>query len=592
MSKSVTVTGSSAYNTVSFTLSSGVDSLTITGSSFNINSLLPTSATVTVGGNFYASQAYCGVGFSKNEMGDYSYGEVFDTSWNQTNPTRSFSLTVRGSGTTSTGSVFNSTNPTEREVTVYYNGGGRRSLYFSGLSGAYTSTVSITSTFTLGQKLVLDAPPTFKVTDSGGTETTQLYFDKAYVYAGLTTASIKVANLSAKYGGTIVSATLTIGDQSVSRSDNGELSILLNAGGTFTPTVAVTDSRGQTTTKTLDSITVNVYTTPTVNFEAQRTLATGVPDDEGTYVVINPKFTFIDAITTNKLQAPTITATDEGGITYTPTVTWYSTRASDGTLSGSVTWNSLSSGDTVYGLLSLQSGFDVLQSYQISVTPIDTEGTGTAKTQMLAPAFFTIDVLAGGHGIAFGTPATDMGFYCNMDAHFVDKTSTMRALFDFIYPVGSYYETSDTLFDPNVTWGGTWSLETEGLVHIGAGSNYRVGDTGGEETHTLTVAEMPNHSHEMNVWPNGKHYYTPSGSTLLYWWSSGYGPAIDQATSAAGGGQAHNNMQPYIVVNRWHRTAQVKTMTFLIGLIVGANIGFFFASLCQASARADRKDNK
>lgn len=33
-------------------------------------------------------------------------------------------------------------------------------------------------------------------------------------------------------------------------------------------------------------------------------------------------------------------------------------------------------------------------------------------------------------------------------------------------------------------------------------------------------------------------------------------------------------------------------MTFLIGLIVGANLGFFFASLCVASARADRKDNK
>lgn len=31
-------------------------------------------------------------------------------------------------------------------------------------------------------------------------------------------------------------------------------------------------------------------------------------------------------------------------------------------------------------------------------------------------------------------------------------------------------------------------------------------------------------------------------------------------------------------------------MTFVIGLIVGANLGFFFASLCVASARADREE--
>ena len=33
------------------------------------------------------------------------------------------------------------------------------------------------------------------------------------------------------------------------------------------------------------------------------------------------------------------------------------------------------------------------------------------------------------------------------------------------YPVGSYYETSDTTFNPNTAWGGTWSLETDELVH-------------------------------------------------------------------------------------------------------------------------------
>lgn len=53
------------------------------------------------------------------------------------------------------------------------------------------------------------------------------------------------------------------------------------------------------------------------------------------------------------------------------------------------------------------------------------------------------------------------------------------------YPVGSYYETSDTTFDPNIAWGGTWVEDTS--------------DTGGDG--------------------------------------------------------AHNNLQPYTVVKRWHRTA-------------------------------------
>lgn len=128
------------------------------------------------------------------------------------------------------------------------------------------------------------------------------------------------------------------------------------------------------------------------------------------------------------------------------------------------------------------------------------------------------------------------------------------AIWDMIYPVGSYYETSDTSFDPNTAWGGTWSLETEGLVHIGAGSNYTVGDTGGEETHKLTIDEIPSHDHTIHMWQNGVHHYVYPASYQYQWYSSAYGTQ-DPATSSTGGGQAHNNMQPYIVVNRWHRTA-------------------------------------
>lgn len=129
-----------------------------------------------------------------------------------------------------------------------------------------------------------------------------------------------------------------------------------------------------------------------------------------------------------------------------------------------------------------------------------------------------------------------------------DASPVPSSLFNYFYPVGSYYETSDASFDPNTAWGGTWVLEAEGQVHIGAGSNYTIGDTGGEETHTLTIDEMPSHTHNL---PNVMGYVNSTGGG-----NGTYGAvATWTAVGNTGGGQAHNIMQPYTVVNRWHRTA-------------------------------------
>lgn len=437
---------------------------------------------------------------------------------------------------------FNSSNKTSPTVQVDYR---LHHCFLQTIPAVKTSygdvgygTYDDTTTDIGSIKLRLNVPPTF--------DNTALSIDTATAYTNITTASVTVSNATAYYGGDISSATLTIGNQTASVSGNGTISILLNAGGTFTPTITVTDSRGQTATKTLDPITVNVYNAPSVSFTVERTTQTGTPDDEGTYATIDATYNFTDVIA--DAMAPTMTVTDEDGVQTTPTVTWYSSRATDGTLSGSVTWASLSSGDTVYGLI---PGLSTQYSYQVSIRPRDTQGTGTAIIQTIAPAFYTVDFLAGGHGIAFGQPASDVGFFCNMDAHFVDANSVMRALFDFVYPVGSYYETSDTAFDPNTTWGGTWSLEAEGLVHIGAGSNYTVGDTGGEATHILTINEMPSHSHTTGIQGSSAGAMNSGNSSAQVLFNQ----AAGVNTTATGGGQAHNNMQPYIVVNRWHRTA-------------------------------------
>lgn len=473
------------------------------------------------------------------------------------NTNSAMTISTRSSGSIGIGGLFNSSNPTVKTIPLTWTA----SRYSNAMTLVTAKTTSSgydpvgyrdgawTPIVVTDGYVTLDAPPTFDVS--------ALSMDTSSAYAGATTASVTVSNLSAKYGGSITEVKLTIGNQTATRTDNGTLSIALGAVGTFTPTVTVTDSRGQVTTQTLEAITVGDYTSPSVSIAVQRTLATGVPNDEGEYGTISATFEFVDVIA--QLAQPTVTVDGTSA-----TVTWYSTRATDGTLSGTVNWASLTSPVTVYGIVDAPN---IQTSYQLAVTPNDSISSGTPITQTLASAFYTIDFLAGGHGIAFGQPATQDGFFCNMDSYFKDHANIVRALFDFIHPVGSYYETSDTSFNPNTTWGGTWVLETEGQVHVSAGTNYAVNGAfanasdGGESEHTLTIAEMPSHAHWQSQSFDKVDSYTQAGGYLQYQTKAvsgttgGVSGGYPGGKSLTGGGQAHNNMQPYIIVNRWHRTA-------------------------------------
>ena len=309
---------------------------------------------------------------------------------------------------------FNSNNPTDRTVTPTLSAMGSFEKE-EGWGAEYPSFSWQRNTY---GDLVLNVPPTFSYDP--------VAYDTPWIYAGLTTASVDLDDITAYYGGYITEAKLTIGSQTAILTgddtdilSSGTLSILLNAVGTFTPTLTVTDSRGQVKTETLESITVLGYVNPSVSLGIERTDNTGAPADEGTYAVLTAKFTFTDAVAT--LSEPVVT----GGTS----VTWYTTRSSAGVVSNPVDWNDtsgISSGDTLYGLVGT---FSPNQSYVISVEPKDSEGTGTSVSITLATAFFTIDFLAGGHGIAFGKPAvTDDLFECDLDAQFNKDVSIGRAL--------------------------------------------------------------------------------------------------------------------------------------------------------------------
>ena len=121
------------------------------------------------------------------------------------------------------------------------------------------------------------------------------------------------------------------------------------------------------------------------------------------------------------------------------------------------------------------------------------------------------------------------------------------------YPVGSIYiSTSST--NPSTIYGGTWERYGQGKTLVGLNESESefstVNKIGGEKTHTLTISEMPRHTHSL---------YMNSGTDDLsrgFWLVQ---DAVPVSTSRAniteyeGWSQPHNNLQPYITVYMWKR---------------------------------------
>lgn len=93
-------------------------------------------------------------------------------------------------------------------------------------------------------------------------------------------------------------------------------------------------------------------------------------------------------------------------------------------------------------------------------------------------------------------------------------------------------------------------------IHRGAsnGTNHSLGAKGGEETHTLSDAEMAQHTHPIQASSDTADSADPTGRLLaksgqIYRTSTRLVDMMTGTMANNGGGQAHDNMQPYVAVN-------------------------------------------
>ena len=96
--------------------------------------------------------------------------------------------------------------------------------------------------------------------------------------------------------------------------------------------------------------------------------------------------------------------------------------------------------------------------------------------------------------------------------------------------------------------------DLRGRTPIHVGSGHTLGEKAGEQAHTLTISELPQHTHVLNA-NTGTGQNNPPGAVLGKAAANMYGPASSLQTMGAnsvlntGGSQAHLNMQPFLTLS-------------------------------------------
>ena len=357
-----------------------------------------------------------------------------------------------------------------------------------------------------------------------------------------------VVTPTAKKGATIKNVEIVHGTSDVIKTSSPYETTLTAISNNYK--IVITDSRGyvvsNTITKTLiDYLPIEIY-----NYSFKRVVPTS-SDIKLNATIVYKQQTF----NTTK---------------NTPTLKWK--KGSDGT------WNTISSSD--YSLDTSNNEITISDLLLSGILPY----TQSSKFYLSVSDLLTSD--DENVTVTVGIPVFDYGeedFQVNGDLYIADRSRQNKVnvlneinklkteLWKTIYPVGSYYETSNTSFNPNNSWGGTWVLDSYGRVTVACDPNQTefktVGQKGGHKslqahTHTGTTSSAGSHVHSYNGWYSYAAGNAAGSVSNVRLSDSARTDPFNYAgehthtfTTASTGGGDSQNLQPYIVVNRWHRTA-------------------------------------
>jgi microcystin-dependent protein len=101
--------------------------------------------------------------------------------------------------------------------------------------------------------------------------------------------------------------------------------------------------------------------------------------------------------------------------------------------------------------------------------------------------------------------------------------------------------------------------DIRGRAPIHVGSGHTLGERGGEQAHTLSIAELPTHTHVLNSvavpapdpepTPRTANLLSESTAQSLYTGPANLTAMSPAAVTNTGGSQAHLNMQPFLILS-------------------------------------------
>jgi hypothetical protein len=201
------------------------------------------------------------------------------------------------------------------------------------------------------------------------------------------------------------------------------------------------------------------------------------------------------------------------------------------------------------GQTTANAAFNALAPAQTNNRVLRSDGTNTsfAQVNMSTDVTGTLAVANGGTGVTTAAAITVL-------------------VGNLLFPVGAIYSSTDST-NPGTALGfGTWTAFAAGRVLIGNGGGFTAGATGGSadavvvsHSHTGTTDTAGLHNHNTNIYipgPTTNDGGYPNAAASTTWYTADAGLHSHTFTTDASGVSGTNaNLQPYVVVYMWQRTA-------------------------------------